>query len=562
MQEISNKFITALTYDNKGQLWIGTEDDGVWVLNESNNQKLTQFTTKEGMGDDNAYAIACDRLGRIWVGHLNHGVSVYNGQTWTNYSILNGPVGERVFDIATSPKNDDVWIATSIGLSRYSMKENEWTYYTRANGLPSDQIQTIAFDQNGTVYAGTQCDGLAIGTILEDHVIWRYLQSEEAMPLNWRGRGIPCNLINDICIGKNGDIYLATNLGLAIYRKGGNAWNCIRGKDFSDKHKMRFRSDVSKQPLSSDSQTKRSANLLLEDYVTCLAEDESGLLWIGHRTKGFEAFDPVNKTVLLPPDTKDNFFISRLLVAKNSPLFIGTCGNGLLRSSRNKPRRTVSSEIGATPFPETNEKYPAFPTPSKYPPMQEIALMMAKIKSCSGTFPKDTGVYLGEDWTTQGDWVGRYGRQYAVLCATDSPRNHDVAFFDLGYRIKGDIGPHLSGHDGLRHWIHWLRTDNPRTLYDPIIGYRRQAEWDDHGEAYSTSFEGPDVWVTIEVPEGIQRISFYFFNKDGHEGANRYRDFLLELKNYTTDLKKAHFAPVLAHTRVHDFWAGFTRVFS
>jgi len=34
------------------------------------------------LGDDNGYAIACDKLGRIWVGHLNHGVSVYNGKQW------------------------------------------------------------------------------------------------------------------------------------------------------------------------------------------------------------------------------------------------------------------------------------------------------------------------------------------------------------------------------------------------------------------------------------------------------------------------------------------------
>ncbi len=68
-----------------------------------------QFTTKDGLGDDYGYALACDDQNRIWVGHLNHGVSVFNGQKWQTYEVvgglsrpdtLNGPLGERIFKIA------------------------------------------------------------------------------------------------------------------------------------------------------------------------------------------------------------------------------------------------------------------------------------------------------------------------------------------------------------------------------------------------------------------------------------------------------------------------------
>jgi hypothetical protein len=33
----------------------------------------------------------------------------------------------------------------------------------------------------------------------------------------------------------------------------------------------------------------------------------------------------------------------------------------------------------------------------------------------------------------------------------------------------------------------------------------------------------------VKVPLGVQRISLYFFNKDGHTGPNRFRDYLIEL---------------------------------
>jgi ligand-binding sensor domain-containing protein len=65
-------------------------------------------------GTDNAHAITCDALGRVWVGHLNHGVSVFNGLTWRNYDVPDGPRGERVFAMTTSPIDGAVRIATSV----------------------------------------------------------------------------------------------------------------------------------------------------------------------------------------------------------------------------------------------------------------------------------------------------------------------------------------------------------------------------------------------------------------------------------------------------------------
>ncbi len=147
------------------------------------------------------------------------------------------------------------------------------------------------------------------------------------------------------------------------------------------------------------------------------------------------------------------------------------------------------------------------------------------------------------------------------------------------------IGIHYKNPDSIRRWIHWIKTDKHRTLYNPDLGYRRQAEWDDHGEAYPMTFEGPDLWVSLEVPEGTWRVSSYFFNKDGHTGSNRARNYELELRRETAPLppwpapkegdevtgkwlsenfiryydarevliKKALQTPPLAQTRVRDF---------
>ena len=123
----------ALARDAGGDVWVGTEGNGVWQFNadESTNGAWRQFTVTNGLGDNYAYSLAVDQQGRVWAGHLNHGVSVYNGEHWTNYDVPFGPIGERVFKIAVCPLDGDVWIGTSAGLTRYSVSKDTWTHFTR-----------------------------------------------------------------------------------------------------------------------------------------------------------------------------------------------------------------------------------------------------------------------------------------------------------------------------------------------------------------------------------------------------------------------------------------------
>jgi hypothetical protein len=132
---------------------------------------------------------------------------------------------------------------------------------------------------------------------------------------------------------------------------------------------------------------------------------------------------------------------------------------------------------------------------------------------------------------------------------------------DPRYRIAGSIGPNHQQGDSMRHWVHWLSTNQRRVLYDPIAHTRRQAEWDDHGENYDNHTDGPDLWIAVEVPAGIHRLSLYFVNKDGHEGPNPYRDYLIELKPFGPSPAEAARLPTMARARVRFFWSGVYKQF-
>jgi sugar lactone lactonase YvrE len=594
----TNRFVIALAQDKNGAIWIGTEDEGVWRYDEKvpEGKRWRQFTTKDGIGDDNAYAVACDHQGRIWIGHLNHGVSVYNGQSWKNYDVLDGPLGERIFDIAVAPNDGAVWIATNAGLTRYSPQKDDWTYYTRADGLPSDQIAALAFNAKGDLFAGTQCDGLAIARAGDGYKTWQIVRGPERMPNTPLGQGLPSNLINDVLVSRSGAIYVATTCGLARSFDDGASWDYIRGADWEAKVKGLYKGPEPKK-------IHFSGDFLLEDYSTCLAEDEKGQIWVGHWRHGYEVRDAKSHKRVTAKSSSD--FVTALLPLKAQMTF-GFYGGGVLSSrgesldkefqlpsfipsvvfllskitlspattpksisiapsKSNEPQAISPTNINSpqviAPKQEANKASIVWlPTPVEAPSAAALSAMLNRVKSLNEPMKIGEGAYLGEDWRTQGDWFGRYGRQYAVLCAGHGGLDH-LVISDLSYKVDGQIGPHHSAGDGLRGWVHWIKTENPKVLYSPVIGYRRQSDWDDHGEEYPHHHEGPDIWVSIRVPEGIHRLSAYFFNKDGHEGANRQRDYIVELKPFTPKIEEADLQPALAQARVQNFWGPLYKQF-
>ena len=201
---------------------------------------------------------------------------------------------------------------------------------------------------------------------------------------------------------------------------------------------------------------------------------------------------------------------------------------------------------------------PPLPSPAKPPTAEQLQAMQKQVQGLKGEMPVGGGAYLGEDWQTEGDAIGHYGRQYARLFAIASPLDQILTWhLATEYDTDAQMGPHRREGDSLRHWISFSHTQNRNALYSPVDGFRTQAEIDDHGETYAGGgFGGPDIWLTVSVPEGVHRVSLYFYNKDGHEGPNRYRDYLVELKKFRPSPEDVERAPAIASARVRDFAGG------
>ena len=637
-------FIVALGRDQRGCLWVGTEEKGVWRYDPAAQplQAWKQFTRAgtgggalsdgpasttqpaqaRGLGDDWAYALCCDKLGRIWVGHLNHGVSVYcpesgapgAGGTWRNYDILSGPLGERVFDIKTCPIDGDVWIATSAGLTRYSVDKDTWSYYTRADGLVSDQVQALAFDpRNGDVYLATQSDGLLKGRRGRGGAYgsWQHTMAPataDPLPIAPIGDGLPSDRLNDVLVARDGKVYVATPTGLAWSTDGGVSFHFLRGQDWLDKARGLYRPPSEDELASARAALSLGADLLREDYCTCLAEEASadtgaagGVLWIGHRRQGCEAMDvgrlhrlPVGDAAAAALGKVD--YVARILLvsaAGTAPGDSRATGDGRVPSSAPAPESSGAAFVagygaglaqvsgGLAPLAVRRVR-PALPTPARPPSLADLETMLTKLQAIAASAPdqQPTVVALPDDWRTQGAWLGRYGRYWITLCACCSPSDYRWGTGEDHVQYHAYIGPHHDQGDSIRYWVHWLYTDNNRSL-EMVSTYlhsrvlrgettwevnRRQAEWCDNGQAYPMTKGGPDLYCDLSVPEGVFYLGLYDFNKDGHQGNNRLRDFRVSIKARAGSepigsVGASDDRSVPAHARICDFWGGVWKRF-
>lgn len=571
-------FVVSLHRDQYGTIWCGTEDQGVFCTDSTHSDRWRHFTTKDGLGDDNAYAICSDQQGRIWVGHQFSGVSVFNGQSWKNFGCYNGPLGERVFDIACNPVNGDIWIATNVGLSRYSEQTRSWDYLTRAGWLPPrdslsemalhfDEVETIAFAEDGTLYVGTKTQGIGIGTPNDDYASWRIVKAPTSDNFSEKltGRGIPSDQINDILVASDGTVFVATVRGLARSKDQGTTWDFVRGRDAVEKVKRSW-DGPSKNWREPTVQLKET--LLPEDYITALAEDDENRIWLAFRIEGlFVGHEGTKLNVALKPEdlgiqSSGDFVIMDILPTTDGSAVIAGYGNGdtgLQEIEIGLPR--IVPKIVKPSYVARLNEVRNMPSEADTPTQEQLEHMREIALKSQISLTAEWGAYAGDDWQTKGDWVGRYGHGKAVLCAMDAPMDHVVGY-GTHYSVKGFTGSNGEKGEALRHWCHKIRWEDRRVLYNPMIGYRRQADWDDHAEAYPLTHEGPDVWIEVEVHEGVHEIALYFFNKDGHSGRNRLRDYLIELKPHSNRERRAYNARSLATARVRNFWGGVYHKFA
>lgn len=125
-----NLTIYCITEDKANNLWIGTSGDGIYKL--SNNQKLSNINTKNGLSSDDVYLITCDNNNNLWVGTSN-GVDKIDFITdrIKHYGKKEGFLGiETNLNAVCKDKDRNLWFGTIDGFIKCNVD------FDRINNIP------------------------------------------------------------------------------------------------------------------------------------------------------------------------------------------------------------------------------------------------------------------------------------------------------------------------------------------------------------------------------------------------------------------------------------------
>ncbi len=71
--------VFTIAEDSQGNVWFGDRDAGIWKYD---GVKMTNYTTKDGLTNDNALSIYEDDKGGLWFGMEDGKVYKFNGKTF------------------------------------------------------------------------------------------------------------------------------------------------------------------------------------------------------------------------------------------------------------------------------------------------------------------------------------------------------------------------------------------------------------------------------------------------------------------------------------------------
>ena len=175
------------------------------ILN-SFGQTFTNYTTAEGLVDNNVLCATKQDNGVMWFGTQN-GISKFDGINWTNITTTTDTA--LISNTITAIKimsNGDLWVGTDFGVCKYS--NSIWTSFTTADGLGDNRVKYITESSDGRIWIG-EYDGLSI---YDGANFTTYNMSD----------GIPFGGIQYISFDSNLDAWMGSGFGGLIQFDGNN----------------------------------------------------------------------------------------------------------------------------------------------------------------------------------------------------------------------------------------------------------------------------------------------------------------------------------------------------
>jgi ligand-binding sensor domain-containing protein/signal transduction histidine kinase len=311
---LSEKRVSSIIEDVKGNIWFGTWGGGVCKYD---GKYFSNYTEKEGLSDNSIGAMLIDKYDNLWIGTERGYVTKFDGKSFTYFTDKHGFSNSQIRTIIED-RHGNIWFGTfDGGITIYDgnrvealekgekIPESETTDLQKINGkyyktfrrfssndgLPTIDIITMLEDNAGSIWIGTNGDGL-------------YKYDGKAFVHYNKKDGFNGPFVRSLLADENNNLWIATN-GNGVYKFDGQTFTNYTEND----------------GLSSDN-------------VTSLVKDRDGNIWMG-TTNGIMHIKNVPKTetedaklLLFNLDQLDglkgnNFRINSVLLDHNNNLWFG-----------------------------------------------------------------------------------------------------------------------------------------------------------------------------------------------------------------------------------------------
>jgi ligand-binding sensor domain-containing protein len=282
---ISN-YVDSLTIAPDGKLWVGT-DGGVQIIDPANpTQPWMTYTTQDqpDMGGNWASAIAFEPNGTGWFTLINGSASRFQNGQWTAFKDIYS------YNAVAVDTRNRVWFADdSKGIVILDEQGNQVMAYTTANGLPSDNVQALILDQQGTMWIGTN-QGLA-----------KVTNDQLSVVFDKDNKDLPNVYVRALALDQNGNVVIGCFTGVSVYDgstpitvvdflKDGFSDARLTALSVSPSGELWIGTD--KGLLHGSSQLgwtlMNTTSGLLTNYISALTIDPFGTVWVGGGGSNFD----------------------------------------------------------------------------------------------------------------------------------------------------------------------------------------------------------------------------------------------------------------------------------
>ncbi len=301
-------------------LWIGTEE-GLILYHEGT---WRSWTEAEGLPWRVVMGIAKDKkTGELWLALFGEGIARFSGGHFEHYTQMNsGLLNDVVYGVDI--EGDNVWVATTAGISRYNQVTGEWAAFNEKHA-PMEEVWTYNVDATPEkVYFAVWGGGILEWDVATQSWL-EYIDPDGEMEIDlYRDDGV-VHVITTSASYVDEVLWASTYFGLSRYD--GRNWRGYMDHD-SGLPSLFINLAVGRSGTSCYSCTDKGLAVLVDfatdTWVTYQRDTEEAETWTAHVKVGNEEVSAVSTTLDLP----NHFTIAVEFMGDD--LWIGT-GHGLAR---------------------------------------------------------------------------------------------------------------------------------------------------------------------------------------------------------------------------------------